>query len=368
MSSRFSSTNIKRKWWKNEQVGISLISLVKSSSNRILTVITLLLVVTIGLADFLLQVDISLLIFYFIPITFAVVARGSLFGFIIALACVSAWLAGDWFGGAHYSSLVVPAWNAGIALLTYSVLIILLSGLLSLQDDLEERVRERTAALDEEIKEKERLGTALLQISERERLTIGRDLHDGLSQHLTGTALTGQLLYEKLSERGAEESADALKLVSLLKESIVQTRDMAKGLLLAEINNESLPAALREFCEYTAKQFGVKCTFTFDTEISFKEFGVASHLFRIAQEATRNAIRHGKAKTVAISLKHVAECLVLTIEDDGVGLPPEHLRTDGLGLRIMAHRAHIIGASFQIKALPHHGTHVECLWPLPVIV
>jgi len=325
-----------------------------------LTGVTCGILALIGLADFLVGFEASLLGVYFIPIALAVVARGWWFGLVIALGSVTIWIAGDFAAGAHFASPIVPVWNAAIALFTYLVLIGLFSGSLALQRDLEERVRQRTVELTEEIAERERLEKAVLEIGERERQRIGHDLHDGLGQHLTGTALRGQLLVEKLHERGAEEAADVGQIVALVKSAIEQTRQMAKGLLLAEIDPESLPNALREFCVNATTQFRVNCIFNCEGKVSLSESGLATHLYRITQEAVRNAIRHGQARHIEVDLLVVDRRLVLTIRDDGMGLPPPDLRRRGLGLRIMAHRAGMIGAAFAIESPPEGGTMVVC--------
>ncbi len=329
---------------------------------RLLTIATCALVLLIGLADFRLGTEVSMQVFYFLPVALAVVARGPWFGMGVSLACVAIWVGGDVAAGARFSSLVVPVWNAAIVLTTYVVLVWLLANLLHLQHDLERRVEQRTAALASEIAERERLEKRILEISERERHSIGHDLHDGLGQHLTATAITGQLLADRLQERAAEEAADARKIVGLVKTAIAQTRHMAKGLLLADIDSEGLPAALLEFCAATVEQFRVSCVFVNEepTVTLPAGSGVASHLFRIAQEAVRNAVRHGGAKHIEVRLHTRNQNLTLVVQDDGSGLPPAAARGAGLGLQIMAHRAEMIDATFTIERAPTGGTRVQC--------
>jgi len=176
----------------------------------------------------------------------------------------------------------------------------------------------------------------------------------------------GQLLADRLHKRAAEETNDARKIVDLVKAAIDQTRHMAKGLLLADIDAEGLPSALLEFCSATTEQFRVACTFNNQgpTVSLPSENGVSSHLFRIAQEAVRNAVRHGGAKHIDVSLRAANRCLTLVVKDDGAGLPPVGQRGAGLGLRIMAHRAQMIGATFSIERLSTGGTIGECRLPL----
>jgi signal transduction histidine kinase len=170
----------------------------------------------------------------------------------------------------------------------------------------------------------------------------------------------GQFLVEKLHERGASEAADVGRMVALVRSAVEQTRQMAKGLLLAEIDPESLPEALREFCAAVAAQFRVDCLFNSEGNALLTQSGVATHLYRIAQEAVHNAIRHARAQHIAVDL-FVVDCrLVLTIRDDGTGLPAPDRRGRGFGLRIMAHRAGMIGAAFAVEAPPEGGTIVVC--------
>jgi signal transduction histidine kinase len=341
-------------------------SRVDAKLRRQLTLATCALVLLIGLADFRLGTDLSMQVFYFLPVALAVIARGAKFGIGVSLACVAIWVGGDFAAGAHFSSLMVPVWNAAIVLIVYLVLVWLLSSLLQLQIGLERRVEQRTAALASEIAGRERLEKSILEISERERRSIGHDLHDGLSQHLTGTAITGQLLADRLQDRAAEETADARKVVGLVKTAIDQTRRMAKGLLLADIDAEGLSAALFEFCATTTEQFRIHCTFINQepTVPLPPGDGMASHLFRITQEAVRNAIRHGGAKHVEVRLQARGRRLNLSIQDDGSGLPPPSQRGEGLGLQIMAHRAKMIGATIAIERAPAGGTMVQCTLPL----
>ena len=221
-------------------------------------------------------------------------------------------------------------------------------------------MQQRTAALTEEIAERQRLEKVVLDISERERCSIGHDLHDGLGQHLTGTALAIQMLADRLEAQQSGEAAEARKAVTFIEQAIGQTRGLAKGLLLAEIERDALAPALSELATSMKEQFHIACEFKCEDEIDFEENGTASHLYRIAQEAVRNAVRHAGARRVDILLASDKDGVSLSVGDDGIGLPPLALRGQGLGLRIMAHRAAIIGAQFAINERPGGGTLVSC--------
>lgn len=325
------------------------------------------MVAVIGTADFLTGFELSMLVFYFIPVSVAVATVGWQFGVLTALISVGTWLAGDIAAGAHYASPVVPIWNALIALSAYLVLIWLLASVMALHREMESRVKQRTAALTDQIAERERLERVILEISERERRNIGHDLHDGLGQHLTGTALVAQALGAQLAARLAPEASEMKTIVALVEAGIDQTRSLAKGLLLAEIERDGLVTALVEFAASTSVQYRVECSFHSPGPIALEETGAATHLFRIAQEATRNAIRHGRARRIRISLVARGAELFLQVLDDGRGLPPATLRGQGLGLRIMARRAAMVGASFSVEAQPEGGTLMQCRVPYPTV-
>ncbi|MGA2017592.1 MAG: sensor histidine kinase [Opitutaceae bacterium] len=335
----------------------------EASHKRRYMAFTFLLVALIGAADYLTGFELSFLVFYFLPVCMAVAAAGWRFGAFTAFLSVVTWLAGDILAGARFANSFIPIWNALIALGTYLIVVWLLAGAIALHRELEERVRQRTAALTEENAERVRLEKVVLEITERERRAIGHDLHDGLSQHLTGTALVAQALGARLAARSAEEAPEVGKIVALIEQGIEQTRSLAKGLLLAEIERDGLVTALEGLAAATRAQYRVECAFGCEDVVRLGESGTATHLYRIAEEATRNAIRHGRARRVALALSNNDGSLVLTVSDDGIGLPPPGRRGQGLGLKIMAHRAAIIGASFEARPLAQGGTTVECRLP-----
>src|SRR5580658_2311155 len=224
--------------------------------------LTFVLVAVIGAADYLTGFELSLLVFYFLPVCVAVAAVDWRFGTLTAVLSVATWLAGDFAAGAPFASSFVPVWSALIALGTYLIVIWLVASVIALHREMEERVRQRTAALTEEIAERVRLEKVVLEITERERRAIGHDLHDGLSQHLTGTALVAQALAAKVATRSAEDAAEMGRVVGLIEQGIEQTRTLAKGLLLAEIERDGLVNALHELAAALRAQHRMECEFT----------------------------------------------------------------------------------------------------------
>jgi len=321
------------------------------------------LVAVIGAADYLTGFELSLLVFYLLPVCVAVACVGWRFGTLTAVLSVATWLVGDFAAGARFANSFVPVWNALIALVTYLVVVWLLANVIALHREMEERVRQRTAALTDEIAERVRLEKVVLEITERERRAIGHDLHDGLSQHLTGTSLVAQALGASMVARSPQDAAEVRKIVGLIEQGIEQTRSLAKGLLLAEIESDGLVNALHDMAATLRAQQRTDCEFTCEAAVSLDESGTATHLYRIAGEATRNSVRHGHARRIDLTLHTEGACLVLAVRDDGSGIPGPEARGQGLGLRIMAHRAAIIGAVLSIEAPPSGGTLVTCRLP-----
>jgi signal transduction histidine kinase len=272
---------------------------------------------------------------------------------------------GDFAAGAKYPQAFVPVWNAAIVLAFYLVVLLLLTRLRQLHSGLEERVRERTVALTEEIRERERLERVLLDVGEAERRRIGRDLHDSLGQFLTGTALAGQVLKEKLATRSAPEEADAARIVELVEEAIEVARGFSRGLDPAQLEGGGLADGLRQLASRTGHVSSVPCECEVEGAVEVADTAAATHLYRIAQEAITNALKHGQARRVSVRLFQRDGRVVLAVQDDGRGIAEPARRGEGMGLRIMAHRAAVMGGTFQIRAVTPHGTSVICEMPNP---
>jgi len=237
----------------------------------------------------------------------------------------------------------------------------LLARLRNLQKQLEDRVRQRTADLTKEIQERTRLQKELLETTERAQRRIGYDLHDGLCQHLTGTALASHVLGQKLADKSLPETAEARRVVELVEEAIELTRSVARGLDPIEVQTGQLADSFQGLAARKSKRFKVSCKFECPQAVPLSDVNVATQLYRITQEAVTNAVRHGKARHITIRLDHLDQKIVLTVTDDGTGLPANAGKGDGMGLRIMAYRAEMIGATFRVEPLSSlSGTCVTC--------
>ena len=322
------------------------------------------IVVVVGFVDYLTGYETFFFIFYLLAVFLAVWFVGDFFGGVISALSVISWISTNVAAGEHYSNYFVPVWNATIMFVFYLVVVALLAKLRTMHNELEERVRQRTATLTKEIQERTRLQKELLETSERVQRRIGNDLHDGLGQHLTGTALAGQVLGQKLAGRSLPEAAEADRLVELIQEAIELTRTLARSLHPIEMPAGRIVDNFQELAAGASDRFKVSCRFECPPAAllpAVNDVNVATHLYRIAQEAITNAVRHGKARHINLRLDSTNDELVLTVIDDGIGLPENARTGNGLGLRIMAYRASMIGATFNIeRASAQGGTRVTC--------
>jgi PAS domain S-box-containing protein len=211
-----------------------------------------------------------------------------------------------------------------------------------------------------DVTEQRRLEREILDIGERERQKIGQDLHDDLQQHLIGIEALALLLEKRLEQKSKTNAGLAHEMVALIREAITKTRTIARGLSPVYIDEGALFTAIRDLAKQVESIFGVSFRLDVSKAVQVKDNAAAVHIFRIIQEAVNNAVRHGKAGHITITLKPKKGFITLTIADDGTGLPDEIGRKKGLGLSIMRHRARMIGADLVIKKNPKGGTSVIC--------
>ncbi|MBV9548557.1 MAG: sensor histidine kinase [Alphaproteobacteria bacterium] len=319
-------------------------------------------ILLIGALDYWAGLAISLSPLYAAPIAFAAWFVGPESAFVLALFSIVYWVLGEALAGAIYYNWLAPLINCSMRAIFYAFYVVVLARLSRLQLSLEEVAEKRALLLSRETAERERLEREMLGIAEREQRRIGQDLHDGLCQHLTGTALTSQVITERLRRQGHPEAERAQRLVDLVEEAIVLARGMAKGLYPVEMRADGLMQSLEEFAGNTSELFGIACRFVCHSPVLVQDSPTAIHLYRIAQEGVSNAIKHGRATEVTILLEEAENELRLAISDNGGGMATG-ARGSGLGLRIMADRAKMVGGSFQVGPARPRGTELVCLVP-----
>ena len=327
-------------------------------------VISVVLVLGIGIANYLIGKDITLSVFYVLPIAIAAWNVGRTFALVLALLSIAFWVSANLQGGTAHANYFALSWNGTILLLVYAVVIVLVHRLEFLQQNLERRVEERTADLTREIAQRKNLERGMLESAERERRRIGRDIHDGLCQQLTGTALAGQALSERLAQEGRPEAGDTSRIVEHIEDAISAARNLAKGLNPVELQADGLMQALEEFATTTTELSSVPCRFECESPVLLRSPTIALHLYRIAQEAVSNALKHSGASEIVVRLDHSDTGVKLTVRDNGRGMPAARYLGEGMGLRSMAERAEVIGAELDIGRRWNGGTDIACTVPL----
>ena len=214
-----------------------------------------------------------------------------------------------------------------------------------------------------DITERKQLEKEILEISDREQRRIGQDLHDGLCQHLAGIELLSQVLAQKLEPKSKIHARQVNEIAGHVRDAISHTRSLARGLSPVTIESEGLTSALNELATNTEKIFRVACRCDFDQPVAIHDHAAATHLFRIAQESVSNAIKHGKASRVAISLRTERGRVILKISDNGSGFARQPANHKGMGLRIMQSRASMIGGTMAIESNGGGGVDVTCAVP-----
>ena len=200
----------------------------------------------------------------------------------------------------------------------------------------------------------------IAEVSDREQRRIGQDLHDGLCQHLVSVAFAGELLRENLAGQQLPEAAQAEAIVEMVNEAISEARNVARGLYPVRLEVDGLASALEELAANVQSRSGVTCRFSCDERVCIFDEVAGSNLYRIAQEAVNNAVKHGGGTAISIGLGAVEEEVTLTVTDNGAGFPPASGRGGGMGLFIMNYRAKMIGASLDIRRGARGGTVVIC--------
>jgi PAS domain S-box-containing protein len=210
--------------------------------------------------------------------------------------------------------------------------------------------------------EREAVQREVLGIAAREQRQIGQELHDGVGQELTGLGLMAQSLAQRLPEAAAEKRI-ALRLSAGLDSVHQRVRELSRGLIPVHVESRGLSAALDDLAARTTESSGISVTAECPDWVELPDHATATQLFRIAQEAVSNAVRHGRPRHIRLTLLTEPNGLRLRIRDDGIGIQGGPDPCDGLGLRIMQYRAEQIGGVLQIDPSEGGGTVVSCTLP-----
>jgi PAS domain S-box-containing protein len=221
--------------------------------------------------------------------------------------------------------------------------------------------REATLVSQGLVSEVRRLEAEIGEVSQREHERIGHDLHDGLAQELTGVSLLLKTLEDAIDREAPELTTRVHSVRDMVDKSISTVRALALGLSPVHLDRDGFAAALEQLCASSEALYGIPVKFASRLTGRLRGLSAAADLYRIAQEAIRNAARHSGAKEIRVALAGDDERLALTIQDNGRGIMPAAETRGGMGMKIMRYRASIIGALLEIGARKHGGTIVRCV-------
>jgi len=215
-----------------------------------------------------------------------------------------------------------------------------------------------------DVTERRGLEREILEIAGREQLRIGSDLHDGLGQDLTGVALMLRSVVAQLRKENSTARTDVEDIISLVNGAIESTRAMARGLAPVGADRGGLIAGLQSMAVRGMERYGVRAHFnTSLKEPLTLDDGAATHLYRIAQEAFTNAIRHGRVTQVTIDLVTAESTLTLSVQDNGRGFDERNATNNGMGMKLMRYRAQMLGGDVTIANNKGGGVVVRCTCP-----
>jgi signal transduction histidine kinase len=346
-------------WWKAYSIAQSRLA---AYWRFTVTMTSLMALAAVGVFDFFIRPEISTL--YLFPILFAAWFGGRNSGLLIGSSAALTWLAANLLSGALYLYPVDIYSSALVRLVLFVAIALLVARVRVLTDALENRIEERTGSLVAEVTRRQEVEREIAEISRQEQERLAHELHDHLGASLAGTAFRAQALAEILERRGAPESHDARQLAELINATSRQARNLARLLDPAEDTERNLSSDLSQLAREMETLFEISCP----VQLSGGEpplNGEQKHqLHRIALEATRNAVQHGKARLVEIFLRYEPGELTLEVRNDGNPWNPSPQPLKGLGLRIMRYRTGTLGGTLAIKRGPDGRTAIICKAPI----
>jgi signal transduction histidine kinase len=212
-----------------------------------------------------------------------------------------------------------------------------------------------------DLTKQKQLEREVVQAASLEQRRIGQDLHDSVAQELTALNLLARDLAETLRSQPAKTRRVVERLEQGLQRSQHELRAVLRGLLPVAVDSQGLMAALSDLADRTQQERQLTCTFECPEPVSVADNLTATQLYLIAQEAVHNAAKHARSRTIRIALHTAADGLVLSVQDDGIGMPATVPERQGLGLRILRNRAAIINAKLTIAPAQPTGTVVTCV-------
>jgi signal transduction histidine kinase len=341
---------------KGSSLRMNLADTFERQSRTVIVFEMVLLVLIVGAVDYVTGYQVSFFMFYGPPIFFTAWFCDKKNAFLVALLSGITWWWADFAAGHPYLTNWHEGWEV-VMRVGFFIFIAIGSSALRARRDIAEA---RIALLEHS----RRLEKEIITISERERERIGQDLHDGLCQCLAAIGCAAAALESDLERLQLSDKArQAGEVRGLLADAVMQTRNLARGLVPVETTANGLASALEELALSITRLARIDCRFEQPDEVNITEETTATHLFRIAQEAINNAIKHANARSIIVSLRARADAITLDIRDDGVGIDKSAGNSRGMGLKILQYRAHCLGGNVRVGPLPEGGTWVACTIP-----
>ena len=307
-------------------------------------------VAAVATVDYLVRWEISFFTFYAVPIFFVAWSGSRRTAILFTLMCALVSWAVNISSAPSFS---LHIWRSTNRMFAFSFVAATAVALRTQREHFKSRIEvlERNQELEQEI----------IRISEREQRRIGQDLHDSVCQNLAAIDCAAGLLRKTLEASRHDGSRAADEIQHMLRETLLETRALARGIFPVQVEKEGLAVAVEELVSSVKRFHDVPVSFRIDGEICVRDPEVAMHLYRITQEALGNALKHADAQGIEIMLKQDARGLSLCIEDDGRGI--ETVNPQGMGLRTIRYRSQQIGADLAIGSGSQKGTRVQCLIP-----
>jgi len=299
----------------------------------------------VGFFDYLTGYEVSMVLFYSVPILLMVWFSDRISGVFMAILCTIIWWWADQAAGHLYAASWHQVWET-VVILVYFLLFV----------EAAAAMKSRIALLEHS----QQLEQEIIRISDREQRRIGQDLHDGLCQYYAAIGCAAGSLKCNLEKLGSPAAQSAAEIEDLIMKGVGQARSLARGLAPVENEERGLQFALEDLAQVSGRLLGIECCLICEGPVSIFDNTRANHLYRIAQEAISNASRHGKASVVSVRLSSAEEVIRLVIEDNGGGIPQPMPESRGMGLSIMQYRARMIGGQLVVAPGPEGGTIVAC--------
>jgi signal transduction histidine kinase len=310
------------------------------------------LMFAIVFVDYVTGYEVSVYPFYAVPILLMVWFGDLRVAIVLSVISTVAWWTVDLATNHTYSTEWVRIWEATMRLMFF--------GLVLFAGWSVKRQRREVRARIELLEHSQSLEDEIINISEREQQRIGRDLHDDVCQYLAAIGLTATILKQELEKNSVIQPTRLSEIADHLRDAAMRVRRLARGLSPVDQDEGGLESALEELAVSTSKLTGIACSFVGSGPDLALSSIAAIHLFRIAQEAVSNAVKHGRARAVVIALDTANGSSSLRVSDDGIGFLGQTSESKGMGLNTMRYRARMIGGQLEIQQNTPSGTMVIC--------